>query len=138
LAEKLADCVASLRTDSGLTIDLMIIDQTALALPPATQTQILHIIREALTNVQRHAQAQRVRVCVVRKGEMAWFTVEDDGCGFDPDTTIGDHHLGLMIMRTRAERSGGQLLIASAPGAGTKLQLRLPLPTQVDQEGDEC
>lgn len=138
LAEKLADCVAGLRTDTGPAIDLVIIDQAALALPLATQTQVLHIIREALANVQRHAQAQHARVCVTRMGEMACFTVADDGCGFDPCATIGDHHLGLMIMRTRAERSGGQLLIDSARGAGTKLHLYLPLPARVDQEGDGC
>jgi len=136
LAEKLAECVASLHTDTGPTIELVIADQAALALPSTTQTQVLHIIREALTNVLRHAQAQRVRVCVECRGEMACFTVEDDGCGFDPDAAIGDHHLGLMIMRTRAERSGGQLLIDSAPGAGTKLHLYLPLPARVDQKGD--
>lgn len=137
LAEKLAECVAGFRTDTGTTIDLVITDQADLALPLVTQTQVLHIIREALTNVQRHARAQRVRVCVECSGEMACFTVEDDGCGFDPDAAIGDHHLGLMIMRTRAERSGGQLLIDSATGAGTKLRLRLPLPAPVALEGDE-
>lgn len=137
LAEKLAECVAGFRTDTGTTIDLVITDQAALALPLVGQTQVLHIIREALTNVQRHARALHVRVCVARIGEMACFTVEDDGCGFDPCAMIGDHHLGLMIMRTRAERSGGQLLIESAPGAGTKLQLCLPLPAPVAREGDE-
>jgi two-component system, NarL family, nitrate/nitrite sensor histidine kinase NarX len=133
LAEKLADCVASLRTDTGPTIDLVVTKQAALALPPVMQTQVLHIIREALTNVQRHARARRIRLCVECSEEMACFTVEDDGCGFDPDAATGDHHLGLLIMRTRAERSGGQLLIESAPGAGTKLLLRLPLPARVDR-----
>lgn len=136
LAEKLADCVAGLRTATGPTIDLVLADQAALALPLATQTQVLHIIREALTNGLRHAQAQHIYVGVECRGEIACFTVEDDGCGFDPDAAIGDHHLGLMIMRTRAERSGGQLQIDSAPGAGTKLYLRLPLSTSVTPAGE--
>lgn len=115
----------------------MITDQAALALPPVTQTQVLHIVREALTNVQRHARARRARVYVECSGEMARFTVEDDGCSFDPDAAIGDHHWGLIIMRPHAERSGGQLLIDSASGAGTKLRLRLPLPVPLALERDE-
>jgi signal transduction histidine kinase len=49
------------------------------------------------------------------------FIVEDDGDGFDPQAIQGSHQLGLRLMRARAERSGGSLLVESAPGEGTRV-----------------
>jgi len=57
----------------------------------------------------------------------ALFTVKDDGDGFDPQAIKTENHLGLAIMRARAERSGGVLAIESAPGAGTKVLATFPL-----------
>jgi signal transduction histidine kinase len=54
------------------------------------------------------------------------FTVADDGCGFDPASSVGDSHLGLTIMRARAERSGGRLVIDSTPGVGTRISIYFP------------
>lgn len=120
LARKLTSCVETFRETAAVEVQLSIGDVAALELPRVVQTQVLHIIKEALTNVRRHAQAQRVEVRVDRINGMARFGVQDDGCGFDPAAVAaGDHHLGLTIMRTRAERSGGHLNVESAPGAGT-------------------
>jgi len=127
LAKKLTACIDEFRAQSGLPLELSVADPTALALPEATQTQLLHIVREALTNIRRHAQARTVRVRVERGQQLACFMIEDDGCGFDPNGERGDHHLGLTIMRTRAERSGGQLQISSTPGRGSKIEVYLPL-----------
>lgn len=135
LAKKLTACVDEFRAQSGLPLALSIADSTALALPEATQTQLLHIVREALTNIRRHAQARTVRLRVERSQQLACFTLEDDGCGFDPSSERSDHHLGLTIMRTRAERSGGQLQISSTPGKGTKIEVYLPL--QIPLAGQE-
>jgi two-component system nitrate/nitrite sensor histidine kinase NarX len=134
LAEKLAAAVAEFRIASGVAAQFFVADPTALALQPTAQPQILHIVREALTNVRRHAQAQQVQVRVNRSKGTATFVVEDNGRGFDPQARMGDHHMGLMIMRTRAERSGGQLLIDSAPGSGTKIVVHLPLAGQTGQK----
>jgi two-component system nitrate/nitrite sensor histidine kinase NarX len=102
-------------------------------LAPVTQTQIIQIVREALTNIQRHAQAQQVWVKAERRNGLARFTVADDGCGFDPQAVLGEHHLGLKIMRLRAERSGGQLTIQSAPGAGAQVVVELPIIQDKDK-----
>ena len=130
LAQKLATSVADFQEASGLTANLIVADPSALALPRVTQTQALHIVREALANVQRHAQAHQVEVRVERENGDARFTVEDDGCGFDPQAIPTEHHLGLVIMRTRAERSGGRLAVESALGAGTKVVATFPLVGQ--------
>jgi len=121
LAEKLASCVADFSYETGPLIALTIVDDSALLLPQVTQAQVLHIVREALSNAHRHSQASQVRIRVSQAGGVVRFMVTDDGCGFDPDSVEGDDHLGLAIMQTRAQRSGGHLTIDSTPGAGTKV-----------------
>ncbi|MCK6623789.1 MAG: type IV pili methyl-accepting chemotaxis transducer N-terminal domain-containing protein [Anaerolineae bacterium] len=126
LVEELTTCVADFRAATHLPADLIIADPAALAVPPALQKQILHIVREALTNIRRHAQAHQAWVRVEQVEGEARFTIEDDGHGFDPASGQGENHLGLTLMRARAERSGGRLVIDSAPGAGTKVIVCFP------------
>ncbi len=126
-AEKLTASVDDFRAASGLPVDLTIVNSSALILPFVTQTQILHVVREALANTLQHAQASQVWVRVERLNGQARFIVEDNGVGFDPQWQIGQSHLGLRIMRTRVERSGGELTLASAIGAGTKIVASFPL-----------
>ena len=121
LAEKLAACVADFSYETGPLITLAIVDDSALLLPRVTQVQVLHIVREALSNAHRHAQASQVQIRVSQADGVARFVVADDGCGFDLDSIEGDDHLGLAIMQARARRSGGYLTVDSAPGAGTKV-----------------
>jgi two-component system nitrate/nitrite sensor histidine kinase NarX len=121
LSDKLAACVAEFSYETDLLISLTIADDSALLLPHVTQAQVLHIVREALTNTHRHAQASQVQIRVSQVRGVARFVVTDDGCGFDPDSVEGDDHLGLEIMQARAQRSGGNLTINSTPGAGTKV-----------------
>ncbi len=127
-APKLQACVTDFNRDTGLSIELVIAEPATLALPPVVQTQVLHIVREALTNVRRHAGASHVWVRVDHANGSSCLTVEDDGCGFDPLAVEAEQHLGLVIMSTRAERSGGSLAIESTPGAGTRVLASFPLP----------
>jgi two-component system nitrate/nitrite sensor histidine kinase NarX len=127
LRSRLETCVCEARTASSTQIDLAIVDASALRLPRVAQTQAYHIVREALINARRHAQAQHVRITVERNDGLAQFTIADDGCGFDPNEIDGQHHLGLSIMRTRAQRCGGSLEVRSEPGQGTQIVARLPL-----------
>jgi two-component system nitrate/nitrite sensor histidine kinase NarX len=129
LGEKLATCVADFSYETGLLITLTIVDDSALLLPHVTRAQALHIVREALTNAHRHAQASQVRIRVSQAGGLARFAVVDDGCGFDLDSVEGDDHLGLAIMQARAQRSGGNLTINSAPGTGTEVIATFPVKT---------
>ncbi len=125
-AQRLSSCVAEFRTGSP-EVELAIHDPSALALPQVTQNQALHIVREALINVRRHAQASCVVVSVKCENGAAQFIVEDNGRGFDPGQMKSPHHLGLKIMRGRAERSGGQLTINTAPNSGTQIIASFPL-----------
>jgi len=63
-------------------------------------------------------------------GSVYTFRVSDDGRGFDPGART-DGHVGLAIMRERAHRIGGQIAVASRPGDGTCITLRLPILQEV-------
>ena len=129
LAAELETWLAEFHETTGLHVDLRIDDAVELAVPHKVQKQVVHIVREALTNVRRHAQAQRVWVLAeqVANNDEASITITDDGCGFDPARINGNGHLGLTIMRARAEGIGGRLTLLSAPSSGTKVVAYFPL-----------
>lgn len=95
------------------------------ALPSDVQLQILHVVQEALSNVRKHAAASQV--CLLVERGIRWrFTVQDDGRGFTPvQACASDNHVGLHIMRERAERIGALVHVVSTLGQGTKVCLEL-------------
>jgi two-component system nitrate/nitrite sensor histidine kinase NarX len=110
---------------SGLKAHLQIQGQ-GLPLAPDLQIQVLHIVQEALSNVRKHARASQVWLDVQQQPEWR-FEVRDDGSGFDTrDDRIDDSHVGLRIMRERAERIGARVELISTPGSGTSMVLTLP------------
>ena len=109
---------------SGLKAHLQV-QGHGLPLAPDLQIQVLHIVQEALSNVRKHAQATQVWLDVQQQPEWR-FEVRDDGSGFDHETGIDDTHVGLRIMRERAERIGARLEVISTPGTGTSVLLTLP------------
>ena len=95
------------------------------ALPSDVQLQVLHVVQEALSNVRKHAGADRVQL-IVQRGPQWVFTVRDNGKGFDAQSQkVDDTHVGLHIMRERAERIGAKVTIDSEPGAGTEVRIAL-------------
>lgn len=95
------------------------------ALPSDVQLQVLHVVQEALSNVRKHAGASEVTL-KVDKGPRWRFEVRDNGQGFAPRAaSASDTHVGLHIMRERAERIGAQVHVESAPGEGTAVLLEL-------------
>ncbi|MBI3959957.1 MAG: GAF domain-containing protein [Chloroflexi bacterium] len=125
--EQLRACVEELRREVNAQVELSLDEQALAALAPLTRQQALHIVRESLANIRRHAQAERVRICVAWQGAQVALTVQDNGQGFDPAAVDSNQHLGLRIMQQRAARSGGVLEVASTPGQGTTVEARFPL-----------
>jgi two-component system, NarL family, sensor kinase len=85
--------------------------------------------RELLSNVVRHAGASRVIVRLVETGDELELAVEDDGRGFPPERLVerlADGQVGLASQRVRIEAAGGSMHVASAPGEGTRVAIRLP------------
>lgn len=94
---------------------------------------VLLVVREAVSNANRHARASAISIALVRDEKGISLSVVDDGVGFDPDRVPkggAGEHLGLENMRRRAEALGGHLSIHSEPGHGTEVLLRIPLQPQ--------
>jgi signal transduction histidine kinase len=88
--------------------------------------QIVQVVREALSNVARHAQAATCRVTLVRRDGHAVLEIDDDGRGFDPGHG-SPRGQGLRNMRERVEAMGGTFSIESSPANGTTVRVELPL-----------
>ena len=95
-------------------------------LEPQQETALYRIAQEAIGNALRHSGARQVGVCLLRRQRAVVLEVTDDGIGFEPrEPHTG---LGLASMRERAAAVGGKLAITSAPGAGTRVRLSVPVP----------
>ena len=94
--------------------------------PAEIETACFRIVQEALSNVARHASAPNVEVTLTAQGVVLELVLRDEGVGFDVERMRSG--LGLVGMGERAELAGGRLDIESAPGAGTTLRVRFPLP----------
>jgi signal transduction histidine kinase len=101
------------------------------AFEPQVEVQLLRILQEALTNARKHAEAHTVRVVFTVLDGAAQVAIQDDGKGFDPDQLLADfeNHVGLRVMRERAEEAGGSLAVDSKPGEGTLITVSVPLRT---------
>ena len=133
--DRLGDLVQRMRQASfnllgaaGVQIDLTApagetLDPIMLA--PDRRRHLLLMYKETLTNIARHARAGRVRVVITLEHGDLIQQIEDDGIGFDPDAPSEGH--GLRSLRQRALELGGEVTIHSAPGAGTRVRVRVPL-----------
>jgi signal transduction histidine kinase len=96
-------------------------------LPEAHATAVFRVVQESLTNVGRHARASHVHVTLTRTERGFDLHVNDDGCGFEPETARNGYSYGLLSMSERARLIGASLRIDSAPGAGTTVSVNVPL-----------
>jgi len=117
-------------TGIAVSLDVTGVGESVSHLTPLVQEQLLMIIKEALTNVRKHADAENVTIRFNSDQDCIRVLIEDNGKGFQSELDRGNHHLGLRIMQTRAERSGGSVRIESAPNIGTKVIVSLPLVKQ--------
>jgi len=115
-------------------VKLEIENSSPLTVHPDIQPQIIHIVKEALSNVQRHSQATQAWVKAKSVNGYAHFIIEDDGKGFDPKASMEGNHFGLRIMKTRAERSGGEFTLSSHIGEGTQIFVKFPVAISEQNE----
>jgi two-component system nitrate/nitrite sensor histidine kinase NarX len=115
------------RTGIALAFECRIAD---LNLPPEREIEVFHIVQEALANVSHHARASHAQLSLdLRDGEYV-VVVEDDGVGIASGSDAGSEddsgHYGIAIMRERARRLGGSIILGKAAGTGTRLELVFP------------
>ena len=118
---KMADAI---RVRHRLAVSLDLCDELAAPLP--TKEALYRIAQEATNNAIKHARAGQLSIRLDCDETGYLLAVRDDGIGFDPQADFADH-FGLTSMRERAGRLGGRLTVASIPGAGTTITVRLPL-----------
>lgn len=100
-------------------------------LPMEHRTCLYRLAQEALHNVEKHAHAKRVLISLVQRGAALGITVDDDGRGFEqPDQArhASQARLGILGMRERVAALDGEFAVGHAPGGGTRVEARLPLP----------
>lgn len=107
---------------SGLALDYRN-DLPTLTLGPERDTELFHVVQEALVNIERHARARHAWVRLRPVAEGVEVEVEDDGVGVGaaPEGAAGHH--GLAIMRDRAARLGAMFTLEGRPGGGTRLRM---------------
>jgi PAS domain S-box-containing protein len=113
----------------GVEVDLSFSGEEP-ALPDPIRTQAYLAMREAVRNAVKHSGCSRIGITLeVANGDLRG-VVEDDGEGFDPEgvgKATPSWGVGLRSMRERAEMLGGELRVDSRPGAGTKVEVKVPL-----------
>jgi PAS domain S-box-containing protein len=117
--------VQNFTTRTGIPCELAL-GTGVLDLPDPYATAVFRALQESLTNVAKHAQADRVEVTLERGADEIVLTVQDDGRGFDPAAPRDPASYGLLGLRERAHLAAGEIAIDSAPGRGTRIELRIP------------
>jgi two-component system, NarL family, sensor kinase len=98
-------------------------------LPMRVESGLYRVAQEALTNAVRHAEAKSITVTLEIDPEEVCLMIVDDGRGFDP-SEVGEGRYGLIGLNERVKLLGGTLELSSVPGAGTQLDIDIPLQDQ--------
>jgi signal transduction histidine kinase len=125
----LNDYLAEYQRHHAVEIKLVIEDKESIELSATASTQLIRIIQEALNNIRKHAQANRVTIRLESHANQVCLHIEDDGTGYDPIAVEQEKtsSFGLQIMRERAESVGGSMDIEASPGRGTHLKVLIPV-----------
>ncbi|MFY7839108.1 MAG: PAS domain-containing sensor histidine kinase [Lacibacter sp.] len=97
-----------------------------LAVQEVFATGLFRILQESLTNITRHANASQVDIHLKNRNNEFILCVEDNGRGFDVNSLTGKKTLGLLGIKERSVAMQGTFTITSAPGKGTKVEVKVP------------
>ncbi len=114
---------------SGVEVDVDVSGANG-ELPEDVEQHLLRIAQEAVANTLKHSGASRILIRLHMEARKLYLRIKDDGRGFNQEgafASVGGH-FGLIGMRERAERLGGELRLASNPGEGTEVEVSVPLP----------
>jgi signal transduction histidine kinase/YHS domain-containing protein len=119
----------------GLEVTLLV-EGPERRLAPQSELALFRIVQEAWNNIRRHARAHRAGFTFAYEPDGLHVTIADDGAGFvlSSKDEAPDGHWGLRGMSERAELTGGSFEVASQPGQGTRLDLRIPYPGEAGRD----
>jgi signal transduction histidine kinase len=127
LATALRAHVDSACTKAGVVCDIRL-PEDGEPIAKDTSITLFRIVQEGLSNIIRHASAKHVSLELTDGGGEYAFTLQDDGCGFDLNSTRDAWPHGIMGMQQRVRALGGKFSLDSTPGAGTTLRVTVPAP----------
>jgi signal transduction histidine kinase len=116
---------------AGAGVDVKVdVSGPEMVLSQEMEQHLLRIAQEAVTNVVKHAGANRIGIKLHTEARKLYLQIRDNGRGFATPDVFSSRggHFGLIGMRERAERLGGELRLASNPGEGTEVEVTVPLP----------
>jgi signal transduction histidine kinase len=125
LLPALRDLCAAVGQRSNVRIDFRE-QQVPRRLTPELSLCVYRLVQEALRNIVRHSRAPEASVELVRHGEDLEMRIADPGVGFTMAALEGTS-IGLLSMHERVHQFGGRMIVHSAPGAGTRIGIRLPI-----------
>jgi len=119
---------------TGIETEVLADDVVPMRLPRDVETVLYRVVQESLTNIARHAEARHVTIAIRQEDETLHVEVADDGHGFDvEDILSAQRGLGLLGMQERIELLGGQFILNSTPGSGTRIAIQLTLSELASQ-----
>ncbi len=123
--------VRQITGDTGVRLETETVGEAG-PLSEIIEENLLRIGQEAVTNAVKHAGASAVKIELHFTPQQVILQIHDDGKGFDPETCTGpkDGHFGLLGIKERTERMGGQVQITSAPHSGTTIRVEIPAQPQ--------
>lgn len=125
---QLRSLVSAMPDEAQIDMDMDLRQISGVQLVPEVERAVVGIVREALQNVRKHANAQSVRLEVRRADEELRVFISDDGVGMSSGgPNDGREHFGMELMRELAEDLGGTLDVSTGNGKGTEISARLPL-----------
>lgn len=134
LTDGLRDLVRELeaKVQIGITTEF----DEDLVLPKGIENHLFRIVQEALSNTLRHAKASKLALTLKTLGETVYLSIRDNGVGFDVNRQKQASY-GLQMMQERVNELGGAINIVSAPGKGTRIDIRVPIMNQGEgHQGD--
>jgi signal transduction histidine kinase len=124
------------QTRTGIVCETIIDPRLVQSPVEATlSTTIFRILQELLTNVQRHAQATRVRIALFEKENTLVLSLQANGKGIEPARTSGSATLGIRGIQERVTLFGGEFSLHGEPGLGTSAEVKLPRREATRPEG---
>ena len=131
LRDKVMDVIEEMTEPMGMTSSLRLTGHLDGGVPGDIGEDMLHALREALSNAARHGKATGAEVNIEAGNELS-LRVRDNGSGM----TATSRRSGLANLAQRAEYYGGTLTVGPAEGGGTELCWRVPLPGRASPEAD--